>query len=105
MQADLHQAFLDMRCIKGEDIQKFLADLCYKREELAATGVQVTDKEYEHTILQGIPSKLVTFASYLLSSALITYGATHIDPDALIHQICEEVDQLKSRGMHRQLGQ
>ena len=50
-QADLHQAFLDMRCTKGEDIWKFLANLCYKREELAAAGVQVTEKEYEHTIL------------------------------------------------------
>ena len=85
-----------MRCVKGEDIQKFLADLCYKREELAAAGVQVTDKEYEHTILQGIPSELVTFASHLLSSALIAHGAAHIDLDALIHQTCEEADQLKS---------
>ena len=50
-QADLHQAFLDMHCAKGEDVQMFLASLCYKKEELAAAGVQVSEKEYEHTIL------------------------------------------------------
>ena len=90
VQADLHQVFLDMYCAKEEDIWKFLADLCYKREELAAAGVQVTEKEYEYTILQGILSELVTFVLHLLSLALITHGATYIDLDALIHQICEE---------------
>ena len=32
------------------------------------------------------------FASHLLSSALIVYGATSIDLDALINQIYEEAD-------------
>src|SRR5712692_2427395 len=50
-QADLHQSFLEMRCTKGGDVREFLGNLCYKREELAASGVDITDKEYEHTIL------------------------------------------------------
>ena len=50
-QADLHQAFLDIRCTKGGDIREFLANLGYKREELAAASVDITDKEYECTIL------------------------------------------------------
>ena len=50
-QADLHQAFLEMRCAKGGDVREFLASLCCKREELAAAGVSVTKKEYERTIL------------------------------------------------------
>ena len=90
-----------MQCIKGEDIQKFLANLCYKREELAAAGVQVIDKEYKYTILQGIPSELVTFILHLLFSALITHGAAHINLNTLIHLICEEVDWLKSQGIYR----
>ena len=96
-QADLHQAFLEMRCAKGGNVREFLASLCCKREELAAAGVSVTEKEYERTILQGIPSELATFASHLLSSALIVHGAASIDLDALINQICEEADRLKSR--------
>ena len=85
MQADLHQAFLEICYAKEGNVREFLASLYCKWEELAATGVSVTKKEYEQTILWGIPSELVTFASYLLSLALIVYGATSIDLDALIN--------------------
>jgi hypothetical protein len=63
---------------------------------LVAAGVQVTKKEYECTILRGIPSELATFASHLLSSALIAHGTTSINLDALTSLICEEEDHLKS---------
>ncbi len=89
---DLHQSFLDMHCMKGGDVREFLHNLCYKREELAATGVDITDKEYERTILCGIPNELATFTSHIMSSALIVHGATSINTDALINQICEEVE-------------
>jgi hypothetical protein len=103
-QADLHQTFLEMRCAKGGDVREFLTNLCCKREELAAAGVTVTKKEYERTILRGILGDLVTFASHLLSSALIVHGATSINIDALINQICEEAERLKSRNMHGNSG-
>ena len=96
-QADLHQAFLDMQCTKGGDVREFLANLCCKREELAAAGVKVSDNEYQRTILKGIPGELAMFASHLLSSALIVHGAAKINLDALTSQICEEADHLKSR--------
>ena len=96
-QADLHQAFLEMRCTKGGNVREFLASLGCKREELAAAGVTVTEKEYERTILRGIPGELATFASHLMSSALIVHGAKSINLDALTNQICEEADRLKSR--------
>ena len=96
-QANLHQAFLEMRCWKGEDVREFLASLCYRKEELAAAGVHVTEKEYEHTILRGIPSELATFASHLLSSALLAHGTSTVNLDALISQVCEEADRLKTR--------
>jgi len=103
-QADLQQAFLDMRCTKGGDVREFLASLCCKREELAAAGVTVTEKEYKRTILRGIPSELATFASHLLSSASIIQGSAQIDLDALVNQICEEADRLKSRRVKGQGG-
>jgi hypothetical protein len=96
-QANLHQAFLDMCCAKGIDIREFLNSLQYKKEELAAVGITVTNKEYERTILRGIPSKLVTFVSQLLSSTLILNQTVSVNLDALTNQICEEADRLKSR--------
>lgn len=104
-QADLHQSFLEMRCAKGGDVREFLASLCYKKEELAAAGVLVTEKEYERTILRGIPNELATFASHILSSALIVHSAKAIDIDALINQINEEAERLKSRRTRGQHGQ
>lgn len=104
-QADLHQSFLEMRCAKGGDVREYLANLCYKREELAAAGVHVTEKEYERTILRGIPSELATFASHILSSALIVQSTAPINIDALINQICEEAERLKSRRTRGQSGQ
>src|SRR5712672_207841 len=96
-QADLHRSFMEMHCTKGEDVWEFLASLCYRREELATAGVKVTKKEYERTILCGIPSELATFTSQLLFSTLIIGPATSIDPEALHNQLCEEADRLKSR--------
>jgi hypothetical protein len=81
-----------MQCTKGGDVREFLASLCCKRKELAAAGVSVTEKEYECTILRGIPSEPTTFASHLLSSALIIQSSQPINIDALINQICEEAD-------------
>ncbi len=98
-QANLKQAFLDMRCPKGGDVQEFLANLCYKKEELATTGVTISNKEYKHTILCGIPSELATFASNIVSSALIIQGTKSIDLNTLINQIGEEVDQIKGHCM------
>ena len=104
-QADLHQTFLEMCCAKGGDVREYLGNLCYKQEELAAAGVHITNKEYEHTILRGIPNNLVTFASHITSSALLVHGATFISTDALINQINEEADHLKSRCTWGQSGQ
>jgi transposase InsO family protein len=104
-QADLHQSFMDMRCAKGGDVREFLASLCYKREELAAAGVPVSDKEYERTILRGIPTDLATFASQILSSVLVIQSAAPINIDALINLINEEAERLKSRRTRGHSGQ
>jgi hypothetical protein len=45
IQNDLEQAFFDMWCPKGGDVHIFLTALHYKKEELAAAGVRVTQKE------------------------------------------------------------
>jgi hypothetical protein len=96
-QADLQQAFLEMRCAKGADVREFLTSLCYKREELAAAGVLITDEDYKRTILRGIPAELGTFASQLLSAAALISKSAPVDLDALVSHLCEETDRLKSR--------
>jgi hypothetical protein len=96
-QADLQQAFLEMRCAKGADVREFLTSLCYKCEELAAARVEVTDEEYKRTILRGIPAELGTFTSQLLSAAALISKSAPVDLDALISHLCEETDRLKSR--------
>ena len=80
-------------------MREFLTNLCCKCEELAAARVSVTEKEYEHTILRGIPNELVTFASHLLSLAQIIRSSAAVDLDALVNQICEKANRLKSRHM------
>jgi len=81
-----------MCCVKGADMREFLTSLCYKREELAAARVEVTDEEYKRTILRGIPAELGTFASQLLSAATLISKSAPVDLDALISHICEETD-------------
>jgi hypothetical protein len=58
VQNDLEAAFFKMTCPKGGNVRVFLTNLRYKREELAAAGVHITDEEYQCTLLRGIPDEL-----------------------------------------------
>src|SRR5216683_4438156 len=80
-------------------------DLCYKCELLAATGMCITEKEYKHTILQGIPDKLVRFASQLLATTHIVHCTLTVDINILISHICEEAEHLKNHHVQSQKGQ
>src|SRR6266851_4011954 len=46
VQNDLEEAFFSMCYAKGEDVQSFLTSLRYKREDLAAAGIRITQGEY-----------------------------------------------------------
>jgi hypothetical protein len=85
-----------MHCPKAGNICMFLTSLHYKCEELVAMGVCVTNKEYQHTILHGIPKELAKFASQLLLSTKLVHNIMVINTDTLINHICEEVDRLKN---------
>ena len=69
VQNNLETAFYDMHCSRGGDVRTFLTSLRYKREELAAAGVRINNKDYQCTVLRGIPEELVRFALSILSSA------------------------------------
>jgi len=96
-QNNLKQAFLEMHCTKGADVRAFLSTLRYKRKELAAAGVTITECDYLRTVLHGIPDKLAKFASGLLSSARLVNSSATINTDTLINHICEEAEHLKNR--------
>ena len=97
--ADLHQAFLDMRCPKGGDVREFLTNLRKKRHELKAAEVTVTDAEYERTILRGIPDTLAVYASQTLSTLrlAVKYTGKPVDMSDVIDSVCEEADRIKTR--------
>jgi hypothetical protein len=94
-QNDLEEAFFNMACTKGEDIRVFLTALHCKRKELAATGVWITHKEYQCTILRSLPDELAKFAVQLLSSAC--YSGLILDTDTLINNVIEESECLKNQ--------
>src|SRR6266851_5443417 len=101
-QNDLEEAFFNMCCAKGEDIQTFLTALRCKHEELAAVGVQITQREYQHTILKSLPNELAKFAAQLLVSA--HHSGFILDTDILISSIIEESERLKNRRVRSQQG-
>ena len=83
--------------LKGADVRTFPTGLTYKREELAVAGITVSAKDYERTVLRGIPEELAKFAAHLLSSARLVHKVESIDTDMLISHICEEADRMKNR--------
>jgi len=96
---DLHQAFLNMRCLKGGDIQEFLTTLRKKHHKLKAAGVTVTEPKYKSMILQGIPNTLTVYAAQTLSTLHLAtkYTGKAIDMSNVIDSICKEADHMKMR--------
>ncbi len=66
-EADLLTAFSEMRCPRGGDIRTFLGQMRVKREELAAVGVTVTEKDYRSAIIKSLPEEMSKFASGLIA--------------------------------------
>jgi len=102
VQTRLETAFYEMRCQRGGDVRAFLTNLCYKRCELAAAGVRITNRDYLRTALRGLPEDLATFASSCLASARIADCATTIDIETFFNCICAEADRRKNRRAHSQ---
>ena len=95
---DLHQAFLDMRCPKGGNVWEYLTSLKMKRYELKAAEVSVTDTEYQHTILKGVPDVLADYAAQTLSMLwlAVKYTSMPVDMSDVIDSVCEEADRKKT---------
>ena len=96
-ETDLLTAFSEMRCPRGGDVRAFLGTMRVKREELAAVGVTMGDKEYRSAIIKSLPEEMSKFASGLLTAARVLSTAQSIDPDVLIDHVSEEADRLAAR--------
>jgi hypothetical protein len=96
-EADMLTTFSEMRCPRGGDVRSFLGSMRVKREELAAVGVKMADKEYRSAIIKSLLEEMLKFASGLLTAARVLTPTTSIDPDVLIDHISEEADRLFAR--------
>jgi len=97
-QADLHQAFLDMHCPRGGDVQEYLTSLRMKRHELKAANIGVTDIEYKRTILKGLLDVLAAHTAQTLSTLqlAVKYTGKPIDMSDVIDSVCKEADHVKT---------
>jgi hypothetical protein len=100
-QTELRQNFLESKCMDKGNVREFLNSLMVKREELAAVGVDIEEKDYRSTILSSLPIALSDFASVQLAAARMYSTSKTIDPDVLISLICEEYDRQKMRRSRR----
>ena len=80
-QTDLRTKFLGLQCPVDGDVRQFLDDLRTKRDELAAVGVQIEEKDYQSTIIQSLPKYLASFASGQLATVRLYSPTQTIDPD------------------------
>ena len=97
--ADLHQAFLDMRCPKGGNVREYLTSLKMKCYELKAAEVSVTDTKYQRMILKGVPDALADYAAQTLSMLwlAVKYTGMPVDMSDVIDSVCKEADRKKTR--------
>jgi len=100
MQTDLCTKFLELKCPDNGDIHQFLDNLHAKRDELAAVGVSIEEKDYHSTIIQSLPNHLASFASGQLTTARLYSPTQTIDPDILISLIIEESECHNRKGGH-----
>src|SRR5271169_1863836 len=103
-QTELRQKFLESKCLDKANVREFLDSLRVKREELAAVGVDIEEKDYRSTILSSLPIALANFASAQLAAARMYSVTKTLDPDILISLIGEEYDRQKMQRSRRSGG-
>jgi transposase InsO family protein len=96
-ETDLLTVFNEMRCPRGGNVREFLGTMRVKREELAAVGVTMNEKEYRSAIIKALPEEMSKFASGLLTAARVLSSTKSIDPEVLIDHVSEEADRLAAR--------
>jgi len=96
-QANMHQLFLNMWCLKGGDIWEFLSSLKKQHHKLTVASVTVTKPKYEHTIIHRVLDPLSAYVSQMMGSLHLTCKLTcsPFDMTDVINTLCEEADHIK----------
>jgi hypothetical protein len=100
-QTELRSQFLAMKCSDKANVREFLDNLRVKREESAAVGVDIDEKDYRSTIISSLPYSLANFASSQLAAARMWAPTKTIQPDTLISLIGEEYERQKAQHSRR----
>jgi len=90
----LYQSFIDMQCLKGGDVHAFLSSLTKQRNELLAAGITISNEDFEHTVLNGIPDPLAAYASQFLGQACL--NGKPLEMRDIIYLLSKEVDHIKT---------
>jgi len=93
----LHHSFIDMRCPKGGDVRAFLTNLKMHCNKLLAAGVTINNKDFERTVLDGIPDALSAYALQTLMSMHL--NSNTLEMKDIIHVISEEADHTRTHCM------
>jgi len=86
----LHCLFVDMWCPKGGDIWAFLMNLKMRCNELLAAGITINNKDFKHTVLNGILDTLSAYALQTLTSTRL--NSNTLEMKDIIHVISEEAN-------------
>ena len=96
-QTALRKEFLDLRMPRSGDVDTFFKDLAAKKEELATCGVEISDQDYQSTVIRSLLTKLSQYASSLLASARLIGGSSaekKFDIQVLMDLVVEEYEHL-----------
>jgi hypothetical protein len=98
VKTNLYQAFMDMKCPKGGDVQEFLTTMRMKRYELWAIDIDISDLDYKRAILHGLPDALAPFTSLTLTHLNLgsEYTSKPVNLSRFIDLVSEEADHVKA---------
>jgi hypothetical protein len=94
-QTEMRAKFMESKCPDKGNAKEFLDALWTKREELAAMGIDIDEKDYRSTIISSLPIPLANFASNQLAATRGYSSSKTIAPDLLILWISEEYNRQK----------
>jgi hypothetical protein len=89
---------MDMKCLKGGNVQEFLTTMRMKCYELWAIDINISDLDYKHVILHGLPDALAPFASLMLTHLNLSseYTGKPINLLRFIDLVSEEANHVKA---------
>jgi hypothetical protein len=87
-----------MKCSKGGNVLEFLTTMRTKCYKLQAINVDISDSDYKHAILHGLPDALTPFTSLMLIHLNLSseYTGKPINLSRFINLVSEEANCMKA---------